>query len=66
MAKIYVHTAFRLLQENGEHREFKVGNHTVDDDVAGHWYVKAHTGKPDEDDADDKAKVEAEAANKKK
>jgi hypothetical protein len=25
-------------------RRFDAGLHTVEDDVAGHWFVKAHTG----------------------
>lgn len=59
MAKIHVHTAFRL-NVDGEHREFAVGNHTVDDSTAEHWYVKAHADTPKEEKAK-AAKAEAEA-----
>ncbi len=41
--KIYIQKAFKLLVD-GVQREFGVGNHTVDKDVADHWFVKAHTG----------------------
>ncbi|WP_427183535.1 STY1053 family phage-associated protein [Bordetella bronchialis] len=43
MPKIYVHKPF-TLQYKGEKRQFGVGNHSVDADVAAHWYVKAHVG----------------------
>ncbi|WP_436407334.1 STY1053 family phage-associated protein, partial [Burkholderia vietnamiensis] len=44
MPKIYVKKAFKLLGDDGKHRDFPVGNHTVDKEVAEHWFVKAHTG----------------------
>ena len=50
MAKktIRVHTPFKLNSEDGTAQEFSVGEHTVDDKVADHWFVAAHaeiTGK---------------------
>lgn len=57
--KIYVHTPFKLHHE-GEHKTFPRGNHSVDEDVAGHWYVKAHTGEePSGADADTTAAADA-------
>ena len=43
MPKIYVKKAFKL-QHEGELHDFPVGNHTVDKEIAEHWFVKAHTG----------------------
>ncbi|MGC0926185.1 hypothetical protein WKH21_06030 [Pantoea agglomerans] len=50
MAKktIRVHTLFKFNNEDGTAQEFSVGEHTVDDKVADHWFVAAHaevTGK---------------------
>lgn len=50
MAKktIRVHTPFKFNNEDGTAQEFSVGEHTVDDKVAEHWFVAAHaevTGK---------------------
>jgi len=44
MAKVKIHVAkpFKLLTEKGEPMHFGVGNHTVDQAVADHWFVKAH------------------------
>lgn len=47
MRTIHVHTPF-TLQHNDESRAFAVGSHAVEDDVAEHWYVKAHTGEKPE------------------
>ncbi|WP_322067495.1 STY1053 family phage-associated protein [Burkholderia cenocepacia] len=44
--KIYVSKAFKLLGEDGQHVNFPVGMHTVDQEVADNWYVKHHTGDP--------------------
>lgn len=45
MAKktIRVHTPFRFNNEDGTAQEFSVGEHTVDDKVAEHWFVAAHS-----------------------
>lgn len=50
MAKktIRVHTPFTFNFEDGTSQRFDVGEHTVDDKVAEHWFVTAHadvTGK---------------------
>ncbi|MFS7244464.1 hypothetical protein AB6880_01970 [Rahnella inusitata] len=50
MAKktIRVHTPFNFNFEDGASQRFETGEHTVDDLVADHWFVKAHadiTGK---------------------
>lgn len=50
MAKktIRVHTPFKFNSEDGTAQEFSVGEHSVDDKVAEHWFVAAHaevTGK---------------------
>lgn len=54
MPKIYVKKAFKL-QHNGEVLDFPVGNHTVDKEVAEHWFVKAHTGEEPAVDPDSAA-----------
>ncbi|SKA20221.1 STY1053 family phage-associated protein [Pantoea eucalypti] len=45
MAKktIRVHTPFKFNNEDGTAQEFSVGEHTVDDKVADHWFVAAHS-----------------------
>ncbi|WP_312545193.1 STY1053 family phage-associated protein [Pantoea eucalypti] len=45
MAKktIRVHTPFKFNSEDGTAQEFSVGEHTVDDKVAEHWFVAAHS-----------------------
>jgi septal ring factor EnvC (AmiA/AmiB activator) len=45
MAKktIRVHTPFKFNSEDGTAQEFSVGEHTVDDKVADHWFVAAHS-----------------------
>ncbi|WP_079218925.1 STY1053 family phage-associated protein [Herbaspirillum robiniae] len=40
---IHVHKAFKLLH-NGEHLQFAPGSYSVDAEVAGHWFTKAHVG----------------------
>jgi len=46
MARIHVHTPFTLTKDDGAAQSFLPGSHEVDDDVADHWYVKAHSGEP--------------------
>lgn len=58
MPKIYVHTAF-TLRHNGGALSFPVGVHTVDADVASHWYVKAHVGEEPALDLDSGAAADA-------
>lgn len=41
MKKIYVISAFNF-NDGKEQKKFPVGFHDVDDDVADHWFVKAH------------------------
>lgn len=45
MAKktIRVHTPFKFNSEDGTAQEFSVGEHTVDEKVADHWFVAAHS-----------------------
>lgn len=45
MAKktIRVHTPFKFNNEDGTAQEFSVGEHSVDDKVAEHWFVAAHS-----------------------
>ncbi|WP_191923775.1 STY1053 family phage-associated protein [Pantoea agglomerans] len=45
MAKktIRVHTPFKFNSEDGTAQEFSVGEHSVDDKVAEHWFVAAHS-----------------------
>ncbi|CAN0620531.1 protein of unknown function [Burkholderia multivorans] len=62
--KIEVTKAFRLLTD-GEHSHFPVGVHTVEQEVADHWYVKAHTRAPEGDDAEAAVKTEVAAKSKK-
>ena len=41
MKKIYVLAPFNF-NNGSEQKHFAVGFHEVDDDVADHWFVKAH------------------------
>ncbi|AUG99744.1 hypothetical protein CWC46_07860 [Prodigiosinella confusarubida] len=41
MKKIYVLAPFNF-NNGSEQKHFSVGFHEVDDDVADHWFVKAH------------------------
>lgn len=43
MPTIYVKKAFNL-RHDGQKHEFPVGNHQVSEEIAKHWFVKAHTG----------------------
>lgn len=45
MAKktIRVHTPFDFQFEDGTSQRFETGEHTVDDKVADHWFVTAHS-----------------------
>jgi len=45
MAKktIRVHTPFNFTSEDGTSQRFEAGEHTVDDKVAEHWFVTAHS-----------------------
>ncbi|USE78843.1 hypothetical protein NDR89_19585 [Cupriavidus gilardii] len=72
MAKVKIHVAkaFRLLGKDGTVTAFAAGNHTVDQEVADHWFVKAHTSADNDpvdeaagakEDAEAKPKAEAEA-----
>jgi hypothetical protein len=58
MPKIYVKQPF-TLQHKGEKRQFGVGNHDVDAQVAAHWYVKAHVGEEPSADPDTSAAADA-------
>ncbi|HAU74868.1 MAG TPA: hypothetical protein DCW88_04860 [Agrobacterium sp.] len=42
MAKITVAKPFKLTLDSGEIKVFDVGDHTVDKEVADHWFTKAH------------------------
>ncbi|MBU9818152.1 hypothetical protein J1781_25325 [Rahnella sp. C60] len=42
MKKIYVLKSFLFNDGSGEPVTFEPGFHDVDDDVAEHWFVKAH------------------------
>ena len=57
MAKktIRVHTPFNFTSEDGTSQHFAAGEHTVDDKVADHWFVTAHS------DVTGKAKASADA-----
>ncbi|CCM44473.1 STY1053 family phage-associated protein [Cronobacter sakazakii] len=56
MAKktIRVHTPFNFTSEDGTSQHFAAGEHTVDDKVAEHWFVTAHS------DVTGKAKASAD------
>ena len=43
MTAILVHTPFRLTLDDGSTRDFRAGEHVVDEGVAAHWYVRAHS-----------------------
>lgn len=40
---IRVHTPFDFQHEDGISQRFEAGEHTVDDKVADHWFVTAHS-----------------------
>lgn len=42
MAKINVTKPF-ILNVDGLHRSFGVGLQTIEDELAGHWYVQVHS-----------------------
>lgn len=42
--KIHVVKPFVLTVAEDQKREFPAGHHTVEDDIADHWYVQAHVG----------------------
>lgn len=56
MAKktIRVHTPFNFTSEDGSSQRFETGEHTVDEKVADHWFVTAHS------DVTGKAKASAD------
>ncbi|EQC4364800.1 STY1053 family phage-associated protein, partial [Shigella flexneri] len=41
-AVIHVHTPFVLTLPDGSRREFVKGRHVVEEDVATHWFTRAH------------------------
>ncbi|MDU7197805.1 MAG: hypothetical protein E6288_07480 [Enterobacteriaceae bacterium] len=69
MKKIYVLAPFNF-NNGSEQKHFAVGFHEVDDDVADHWFVKAHISPDGEAPtvADDPrfAELEAQMADKDK
>ncbi|MBS6740813.1 MAG: hypothetical protein KH310_22415 [Enterobacteriaceae bacterium] len=69
MKKIYVLAPFNF-NDGKEQKHFAVGFHDVDDDVADHWFVKAHISPDGEAPtvADDPrlAELEAQMADKDK
>ena len=58
MPTIYVKKAFNL-RHGGQKHEFPVGNHQVSEQIAKHWFVKAHTG--DEPPVDPESAAAADA-----
>lgn len=42
MKTIYVERSFLFRPDKGDPVPFAVGSHTVEDDVADHWFVKAN------------------------
>lgn len=42
MAKITVAKPFKLTLDSGEVKEFGIGEHDVNKEVAEHWFTKAH------------------------
>ena len=62
--KINVLTSFKLNLEDGI-REFVQGVHDVEDYIAAHWYVQAHSevvGKPKAPKVEEKADADKKAA----
>ncbi|WP_312974042.1 hypothetical protein [Atlantibacter sp.] len=51
---IRVHTPFTFSFEDGVSQRFEMGEHTVDDKIADHWFVAAHS------DVTGKAKTSAD------
>ncbi len=46
MPTINIVRPFELTLANGTKRRFNPGSHDVPDDIANHWYVRAHTDNP--------------------
>lgn len=53
--KIQVAKAFQLNVKGGAPMYFPIGNHTVDQEVADHWFVKAHLGGESAESGDNEA-----------
>lgn len=66
--KIQVAKPFKLLGKDGKMTDFPVGAHSVDKEVAEHWFVQAHLGGPveggDTEAAADELLAELEAKAK--
>lgn len=61
MAKISVVKPFTLNKPDGDKQSFPIGQQTIDDKFAKHWFVVAHTDKGGAVDADE-AQAKGEAA----
>lgn len=51
--KIQVHTPFNFTNDDGSAQHFSSGEHSVDESIASHWFVLAHskvTGSINSDD----------------
>ncbi|MCT6589185.1 hypothetical protein N3553_04760 [Pantoea dispersa] len=62
--EILVHTPFTFTSDKGEKTPFPAGRHTVDKDVAEHWFVVAHadqTGNATTSGSDDELLVQIDS-----
>ncbi|QUG75977.1 hypothetical protein GKQ23_13655 [Erwinia sp. E602] len=55
--KIRVHTPFNFNAADGSSQRFEVGEHTVDESVAEHWFVVAHADAAGDVKSDDDGKL---------
>ncbi|MFG1172155.1 hypothetical protein AAFN90_00815 [Erwiniaceae bacterium CAU 1747] len=55
--KIRVHTPFNFNAADGTSQRFEVGEHTVDESVAAHWFVTAHADASGDAKSDDDGKL---------
>lgn len=46
MKQVTIVKPFTFTHDSGKMQEFKIGVHELDDDVAEHFYVKAHSNTP--------------------
>lgn len=67
MIKINVLIAFVLTMADGAQKKFNAGLHEVEEEIASHWYVQAHSEPVASDDAEDvDAKAKSDGSKKAK
>lgn len=44
--KINIVESFTLTHDDGQQQKFNAGQHEVEDHIADHWFVRAHSDEP--------------------